>query len=1097
MKSTKIHLLLIIIAFYGFTNAPAQHMQKISSFKNGQFNLTQSQLEKTNIPADFSLLKQSKNSTLEIPDDVNGHLYYLCKAWGLLKYFSQNNCKLEWDTLLNTTISQVLNSANDSDFNNCLMNMFHKVGNNAYVASPPAWPDKNINFNVFWIKNNIFSTPVSAFLDTFSRYIYPSRSSCLLGYNTQSDVSESYINFSPDSFRMPINYQIEENRLTVIFYYWNIINYFAPNRYIMDQSWDSTLYEFIPLIRRSTTEKTFEFTFLKLVSKINDSHGAVDSKLIDTCFIGGYYLPQIYFTRIANKCVVSKLKNINGIHPGDILTSVNGIDIKLMEDSLTYILCAATPAALYRDIYRIMMMGRQGSTLTCSFLDSTNNPYSITLTRDVVIDNWWVWRVSKNNSNSFYKIKGGFGYVNMDLLQDDEVETMYNTLKSSSAIIIDLRNYPYFILGDVARYFFPAPIQSCIILDPALTSSNHNHLPGWYYIENDIGFFGIWSNPDYYKGRLFILVNQETQSAAEQYCQYLSYAKNSHVIGTQTAGVDGDESIVNLPDNISASFSSVGWFYADGYQQQRHGVKINRIVEPTPEGLRQGRDEMLEACFNTCVIIPDTNFRKALIENGVDANHDGCISYAECASIKYLKLNLKNISDLTGIEAFVSLDSLDCSGNHLSNLLLFSNTSLKFLDCSNNQLSSLDLRNSNLLLKLDVSNNQLKSLDIANCRLLQNLNCSNNQLTSLDLVENSKLLDSMASQGANLNLSGMSSLSRVCVWELPFPPANKPGKVDVTGSPNIVFSDSCLSNYIYIPDTNFKKALINLGWDQNNDGQISYGECQSRTSLDVSNQNIYDLTGISSFTKLTTLICSNNNLTKLEVSNLSILSQLTCDNNKLDSLKIPENNKLISLDCSYNQLKSIDVSGQTNLWYLVCNNNFLDSLNVMYNTKLKQLNCASNPISSLNISRNTHLLDLPLSNGKANLDISHMPALYCVAVWKLPFPPVNIYGTIDTTGSYNVNFYLKSCHVGIINTIDNSSNIQIYPNPAKSSISINLPVALINSEINIYNLNGQLLQTDQLNNSINTVSIKNLSSGVYIIKLKSDKEILVKRFVKQ
>jgi carboxyl-terminal processing protease len=1092
MESKKLMPLLIVLTFFSVSFALAQNEKKYFPIRNIPFNLTQIQQEKAGILVDSSIIKLPKYVKLEIPDNLNGRLYYLCKTWGLLKYFSQNNCNLEWDTLLNTTISQVLNSANDTDFNNCLMNMFHKVGNNAYVTNPPAWPDKNLNFDVSWIKDKIFSIPVSSFLDTFSRFIYPSHSSCLV-----KEDKYAAADFNRDLIKMPINYLKETDRLNAMFYYWNIINYFAPNKYLMDQSWDSTLIRFIPLIRQVNTDYDFHRIFLKMETMINDSHGDLRD-CDDSCFWSGHFLPKLFFTHINGKCVLTKFDTLVHAHPGDILTSVNGIDIKKLEDSLSNYCPASDTAALFRNIYRQMMFGQFYSTINFTMLDNSGSLYTLAIPRNLGELDWANWK-NGASGRSYYKIKDGFGYINMASLTASQIDDMYKSFKLLPAIIFDLRNYPNLILGDLAKYFFRGNVQSAIGLLPALASDafNFNYLPGYFYVNNHPDISGTWSNPDFYNGRLFILVNQETQSAAEEFCQYLSYAKNSIVIGTQTAGVDGDESIVNLPGNISASFSSVGWFYADGYQQQRHGVKIDRIVGPTIEGLRQGRDEMLEACFNTCVNIPDTNFRKALIDYGVDVNHDGCISYNECELIKSLKLNAKNINDLTGIEAFINLDSLDCSGNKLSTLSLFSNTSLKFLDCSDNQLTNLDIRNNSLLLKLNCSNNQLKSLDIANCRLLQNLNCSSNQFTNLDLVENSMLLDSLASQGVNLNLSGMPSLSKVCVWEMPFPPADKPGKVDLTGSPNIVFSDSCLSNFVYIPDTNFKKALINLGWDLNHDGQLSYEECQSKTSLDVSNKNIYDLTGISAFTNLTTLICSDNNLAKLDISNLTALSILSCDNNKLDSLLLPYNNKLISLNCSYNRLKNIDVSSQNKLKYLVCNNNSLDSLNVMYNINLIQLNCSSNPIGTLNITRNTHLLDLPLSNGLANLDISHMPALYCVAVWKLPFPPVNIYGTIDTTGSYNVNFYLKSCHVGIINTIDNSSNIQIYPNPAKSSISINLPVALINFEINIYNLNGQLLQTDQLNNSINTVSIKNLSSGVYIIKLKSDKEILVKRFVKQ
>ena len=62
------------------------------------------------------------------------------------------------------------------------------------------------------------------------------------------------------------------------------------------------------------------------------------------------------------------------------------------------------------------------------------------------------------------------------------------------------------------------------------------------------------------------------------------------------------------------------------------------------------------------VNIPDVNFKIALIEEGVDTDEDGEISYTEAESItSYLEVNSRGISIMTGIEAFVNLQSLSCN----------------------------------------------------------------------------------------------------------------------------------------------------------------------------------------------------------------------------------------------------------------------------------------------------------------------------------------------------------------------------------------------------------------------------------------------------
>jgi C-terminal processing protease CtpA/Prc len=52
-------------------------------------------------------------------------------------------------------------------------------------------------------------------------------------------------------------------------------------------------------------------------------------------------------------------------------------------------------------------------------------------------------------------------------------------------------------------------------------------------------------------------------------------AINATVIGSQTAGADGNVTTVVLPGGYMASFSGLGILYPDGTQTQRTGIKID------------------------------------------------------------------------------------------------------------------------------------------------------------------------------------------------------------------------------------------------------------------------------------------------------------------------------------------------------------------------------------------------------------------------------------------------------------------------------------------------------------------------------------------
>tara|TARA_B110000902_G_scaffold210182_1_gene240253 strand:+ start:1318 stop:1908 length:591 start_codon:yes stop_codon:yes gene_type:complete len=83
--------------------------------------------------------------------------------------------------------------------------------------------------------------------------------------------------------------------------------------------------------------------------------------------------------------------------------------------------------------------------------------------------------------------------------------------------------------------------------------------------------------------------------------------------------------------------------------------------------------------------IPDRNFEQALIDLGYDDVIDGQVLTANINTIDSLFIVEKNISDLTGIEAFTALTYLDCLDNQLTNLDVSKNTALTYLDCLDNQ----------------------------------------------------------------------------------------------------------------------------------------------------------------------------------------------------------------------------------------------------------------------------------------------------------------------------------------------------------------------------------------------------------------------------
>lgn len=103
-------------------------------------------------------------------------------------------------------------------------------------------------------------------------------------------------------------------------------------------------------------------------------------------------------------------------------------------------------------------------------------------------------------------------------------------------------------------------------------------------------------------------------------------------------------------------------------------------------------DAYSESCPEfTCIVdIPDPIFKSFLLgSSNVNTNGNNEIECSEASSFTgQLFLTVLNIQDLTGIEAFTSLTSLNCSETGLSSIDVSANTSLTYLNISNTDIAA-------------------------------------------------------------------------------------------------------------------------------------------------------------------------------------------------------------------------------------------------------------------------------------------------------------------------------------------------------------------------------------------------------------------------
>lgn len=379
---------------------------------------------------------------------------------------------------------------------------------------------------------------------------------------------------------------------------------------------------------------------------------------------------------------------------------------------------------------------------------------------------------------------------------------------------------------------------------------------------------------------------------------------------------------------------------------------------------------------------PDENFRAYILQE-IDYDQNGYLSVSERLNVKYMGISDMGIASVLGIRYFPDLEELDCRSNQLTSLDLQYNPKLKRVYCANNQLRGINISQNLALEYLSCTNNQITNLSFENIPHINNLYISKNKIrgeamtqlvNSLPYIAGDLCaLDDEAEDGNSMSFSqikiayyrGWDSyefssdiddwrLIRLSEFGVPIDEGN--------------FPDEAFRNYV-------KK------FDTDDNGALSDEERAVVTEMDVIG-NVADLMGVENFTALKRLKVQNQQLTYLEVFELTELESLACGGNQLTFINVSENKKLKSLGCGNNQIETIyglpECTALEELW---CDNNQLTELDLSDNTALATLSCSDNQLTTLDLKKNTELADLRCYNNQlTTLDLStnvNLEYLYC------------------------------------------------------------------------------------------------------------------------
>jgi C-terminal processing protease CtpA/Prc len=520
------------------------------------------------------------------------NLVTLGRVWGFLKYHhpAVTSGKRQWDYELLRILPAILSASDSPHANDVLVHWIDSLGEvpacQAEQCSPAPAKDAQLKPDVDWIRDR---ATLGADLSLSLQRIYQNRPRSTQFYvslapgvgnpNFDHELTYSAANFPDPGFQ-----------LLALFRWWNMMQYWSPYRVNADQNWPAVLAEFIPKLALAKDRTDYQLAMFELVAMANDTHANLWSTLDARPPVGKCTLP-VDLRFLDGQAVITGLSGkdpaaTSALHIGDIIDELDGTPVSKLTTEWTPYYADSNAAARRRDMALTLTRG------DCK-------PVHLKIRRDSRVLELDADRLPRQNpvkpqwhdlpGETFQLLSPEVAYLKLSSIKVSDVPGYMERAAKTRGLIIDIRNYPSeFMPFALGSYFVSTHTAFATFTIADLAN------PGAFSFGSPVA---IDPASTHYAGKIVILIDESSLSQAEYTAMAFRSAPNAVIVGSTTAGADGNVSQIPLPGGLSTMISGIGVYYPDRAPTQRIGIVPDIKATPTLAGIKAGRDEVLETAI--------------------------------------------------------------------------------------------------------------------------------------------------------------------------------------------------------------------------------------------------------------------------------------------------------------------------------------------------------------------------------------------------------------------------------------------------------------------------------------------------------------------
>jgi C-terminal processing protease CtpA/Prc len=356
---------------------------------------------------------------------------------------------------------------------------------------------------------------------------------------------------------------------------WGYARHFYPYWQHLGGDWDAQFKRWAVAQADRQTRAELADSLRRLASGMQDGHaGVFDQRLRQTTAFLPFAMRRIGEQWVVTASTTPQLK------PGDVITAIDSRDAReFMNERIARV--SGSPQWREWRAGMDFLRGTKDATLRLG-IDRAGER--------IPVEVYWSApaMAAPARPDAIAKVAEGVWYVDISRFDAKSFDAALASLRAAHAVIFDLRGYPRSDANTLASHWITHAetykwMYVPLVTDPTRPPEHYRGF-GWDVTPRD-ELIGV---------RKYLLTDARAISYSESLTGYFASQKAGTIVGEPTAGANGNVLMVQLPNAYGVTMTGMRVVRHDGSVMQARGFQPDVRVVPTIEGLRAGRDEVLD-----------------------------------------------------------------------------------------------------------------------------------------------------------------------------------------------------------------------------------------------------------------------------------------------------------------------------------------------------------------------------------------------------------------------------------------------------------------------------------------------------------------------